>query len=101
MEVGRMSDGSCVGLWGGCAEAHGVVEVGRMSDGSCVGLWGGCAETHRVVEVGRISDGSCVGLWGGCAETNRLICGYALQSGRSLADRQSFYDGWGKHTVDD
>ena len=35
----------------------------------------------------------------------RLICGYAPQSGRSLEEKQSFYDGlkyeWDMHSADD
>ena len=59
---------------------------------------------EMVVEVRRVSDGVMTVVVFE-EDVLRLICGYAPQSGRSLEEKQSFYDGlkceWDMHSADD
>ena len=50
------------------------------------GLW------EMVVEVTRLSDRVMVAVLDFEKEVFRLVCVYAMQSGRSLEEKQSFYD---------
>ena len=58
---------------------------------------------EKVVEVRRVSDGVMTVVVVFEEDVLRLICRYALQSGRSLEEKQSFYDGlkceWDIHST--
>ena len=76
------------------AKGDGVGVVGVMEEGLC----------EKVVEVRRVSDRMMTVVVFE-EDVQRLICGHAPQSGRSLEEKQSFYDEmkceWDMHYADD
>ena len=62
-------------------------------------------QREKVVEVRRVSDRVMRVVVVFEEDVLRLICGYALQSGRSLEEKQSFYDElkseWDMHSAGD